>query len=159
MQLVFSSRLFNYLHSRRTKIWTIPDPNISQAGCFAIIMAYSNEHTNYIAYRDPEALGQARIGHLNIEEKTIIPLSFLSGTALTSLYQVIEVGEKGIKAAGEAIPVESVTILPPISGRDILCVGKNYSEHAKEFNSSGFDSSDKVDIRELASQMNISYLG
>lgn len=33
-----------------------------------------------------------------------------------------------------------------IGGRDILCVGKNYSEHAKEFNKSGFDSSDKVDI-------------
>ncbi|KUL92317.1 hypothetical protein ZTR_02363 [Talaromyces verruculosus] len=34
---------------------------------------------------------------------------------------------------------------PPISGRDILAVGKNYVEHAKEFNSSGFDASDKTD--------------
>lgn len=37
-----------------------------------------------------------------------------------------------------------MNILPPISGRDILAVGKNYSEHAKEFHASGYDSSDKV---------------
>lgn len=34
--------------------------------------------------------------------------------------------------------------LPPITGRDILAVGKNYLDHANEFNSSGYDSSDKV---------------
>ena len=39
-----------------------------------------------------------------------------------------------------------MNILPPVSGRDILAVGKNYSEHAKEFNASGYDSSDKVDM-------------
>ena len=32
-----------------------------------------------------------------------------------------------------------------MSGRDILCVGKNYSAHAKAFNKSGYDSSDKVE--------------
>lgn len=42
--------------------------------------------------------------------------------------------------------VYSLNILPPISGRDILAVGKNYSEHAKEFNASGYDASDKVDM-------------
>jgi len=42
--------------------------------------------------------------------------------------------------------LNSVNILPPISGRDVLAVGKNYSEHAKEFNASGYDSSDKVDM-------------
>lgn len=39
-----------------------------------------------------------------------------------------------------------MNILPPIYGRDVLAVGKNYSEHAKEFNASGYDSSDKVDM-------------
>jgi 2-keto-4-pentenoate hydratase/2-oxohepta-3-ene-1,7-dioic acid hydratase in catechol pathway len=28
----------------------------------------------------------------------------------------------------------------------VLAVGKNYTEHAKEFNASGYDSSDKVDM-------------
>lgn len=103
-------------------------------------MAYSNEYTNYIAYRDPQFLNQSRIGHLNIEDGMIIPLGFLSGTPLTSLYEVIEVGEAGIKAAGEAIPMGAVKVLAPIGGRDVLCVGKNYGEHAKEFNSSGLTS-------------------
>ncbi|KIX07652.1 uncharacterized protein Z518_02305 [Rhinocladiella mackenziei CBS 650.93] len=36
----------------------------------------------------------------------------------------------------------SVEILPPLSGRDIIAVGKNYMEHANEFHASGYDSSD-----------------
>ncbi len=102
-------------------------------------------YTNYVAYRDPKALGQPRIGHLDIKQSTIQPLSFASGAPLTDLYQVIEVGETNIKPAGELLEQSSVHLLPPISGRDILAVGKNYFEHAIEFNTSGFDSSDKVD--------------
>ncbi|KAJ9401028.1 hypothetical protein DTO282F9_1976 [Paecilomyces variotii] len=99
--------------------------------------------TNYIAF---VGSGNApRIGHLNVAENTIQPLSFASGTPLRDLYQVIEAGEENITAIGEPLPADSVKLLPPISGRDILAVGKNYAEHAKEFNSSGYDSSDKVD--------------
>lgn len=97
-------------------------------------------YTNYIAYRDPNALGQERIGHLDLEKSTVQPLSFESGTPLSNLYQVIEIGESHIKPTGEAVALHSVELLAPISGRDILAVGKNYSEHAKEFNSSGYDS-------------------
>jgi 2-keto-4-pentenoate hydratase/2-oxohepta-3-ene-1,7-dioic acid hydratase in catechol pathway len=61
------------------------------------------------------------------------------------LYQVIEIDESQIKPDGGPISLNSVKILPPISGRDILAVGKNYFEHAIEFNTSGYDSSDKVD--------------
>lgn len=46
----------------------------------------------------------------------------------------------------KSTPIEQVEIRSPIRGRDILAVGKNYIDHAKEFNSSGYDSSDKVDI-------------
>ncbi|KAH7355452.1 fumarylacetoacetate hydrolase-like protein [Rhexocercosporidium sp. MPI-PUGE-AT-0058] len=101
--------------------------------------------TNYVAYRDSKALLQSLIGHLNIEKSTIQPLSFSSGAPLTNLYQVIEIGEENIKPTGEVIQLSSVQILPPISGRDILAVGKNYFEHAIEFNTSGYDSSDKAD--------------
>lgn len=101
-------------------------------------------YTNYVAYRNSK--GQSLIGHLNLENSTIQPLSLESGAPVTDLYQVIEVGEKGIKPAGEQFALSSVELLAPINGRDILAVGKNYSEHAKEFNSSGYDSSDKVDI-------------
>lgn len=100
--------------------------------------------TNYVAYLEPNS--GPRIGHLDFKTSTITPLSFKSGTPLTDLYQVITVGEQGIKAScTESIPLSSVKHLPPISGRDVLAVGKNYVEHAKEFNSSGYDASDKTD--------------
>ncbi|KAI0874366.1 hypothetical protein GGS24DRAFT_348579 [Hypoxylon argillaceum] len=101
--------------------------------------------TNYIAYVNPET-GFDQIGHFDIESKVIQPLSFLSGTPVKNLYQVIEAGSPDKLVAAESpIPADSVKILPTISGRDVLAVGKNYMEHAKEFNSSGYDSSDKVD--------------
>ncbi|GAB7352298.1 hypothetical protein MBLNU459_g2752t1 [Dothideomycetes sp. NU459] len=104
----------------------------------------SNGLTNYVAYEDPHS-GSPRIGHYDTAKDTIQPLAFLSGTPLSDLYQVIQVGEAGIMASGKLLQALSTRILAPINGRDILCVGKNYAEHAKEFNSSGFDSSDKVD--------------
>ncbi|CAN9478474.1 unnamed protein product [Alternaria alternata] len=100
--------------------------------------------TNYVSYRDTRT-GRSRVGHYDFNDKTIRPLAFASGTLLSDLYQVIEVGELNIVAAGKPLPASSVKILPPFPSRDVLCVGKNYAEHAKEFNSSGFDSSDKVD--------------
>ncbi|KAJ8128161.1 hypothetical protein O1611_g5474 [Lasiodiplodia mahajangana] len=101
--------------------------------------------TNYIAYKSPETSFD-QIGHLDIERNTIQPLSFLSGTPVKNLYQVIEAGSPDkLVAAGSPISADSAKILPIISGRDVLAVGKNYIEHAKEFNSSGYDSSDKVD--------------
>ncbi|KAF2097040.1 fumarylacetoacetate hydrolase-like protein [Rhizodiscina lignyota] len=105
--------------------------------------SHTEQLSNYVAFVDPE--GDERIGHLNLDEKTIQPLSFVSGTPIKNLYQVIEAGPSNIAAAGDPIQSSSVKVLPPISGRDVLAVGKNYMEHAKEFNSSGYDSSDKVD--------------
>lgn len=109
----------------------------------------SGNLTNFVTYL-PSPASQTRVGHLDLLTLNITPLSFPSGTYLTSLYQVIDAG-KGINFIpssrfGELIPLSSVTVLPPLPGRDVLAVGKNYSEHAREFNSSGYDSSDKVDI-------------
>jgi len=44
---------------------------------------------------------------------------------------------------GEAIALSSVKLKAPVPLplRNIMCVGKNYHEHAKEFSASGFDSS------------------
>ncbi|KAB2101175.1 hypothetical protein AG0111_0g10617 [Alternaria gaisen] len=100
--------------------------------------------TNFMSYRDTRT-GRSRVGHYDFEDKTVQPLAFASGTLLSDLYQVIEVGELNVVASGKPLPASSVKTLPPFSSRDVLCVGKNYAEHAKEFNSSGFDSSDKVD--------------
>ncbi|KAK4932278.1 hypothetical protein LTR66_015980 [Elasticomyces elasticus] len=103
-----------------------------------------NTLTNYVAYLEPNS--GPRIGHLDFESSTVTSLSFKSGTPLSDLYQVITVGEQGITASGaQSFPLSSVKHLPPISGRDVLAVGKNYVEHAREFNSSGYDASDKAD--------------
>ncbi|WYZ41085.1 hypothetical protein EsH8_IV_001426 [Colletotrichum jinshuiense] len=103
-----------------------------------------DSHTPYAAFIDPIS-GHARMGLYDLNCKTIQPLSFLSGTPVLDLYQVIEAGASNIVSNGDPIPAQQVKILAPIQGRDILAVGKNYMEHAKEFNSSGYDSSDRVD--------------
>ncbi|KAJ0333080.1 hypothetical protein COL922a_011085 [Colletotrichum nupharicola] len=105
----------------------------------------SSHLTNYIAFSRQDG-STPQIGHLDHAQQTIQPLAFLSGTPVENLYQVIEVGTQNITASIEPpIPLKDVKVLPPISGRDVLAVGKNYMEHAKEFNSSGYDSSDKAD--------------
>lgn len=102
--------------------------------------------TNYVSFRDIQT-GRNRVGHYDFSNQSIQPLTFISGTPLDNLYQVIEIGERNIIPSGKPLHISStsIKILPPFSRRDVLCVGKNYAEHAKEFNSSGFDSSDKVD--------------
>jgi 2-keto-4-pentenoate hydratase/2-oxohepta-3-ene-1,7-dioic acid hydratase in catechol pathway len=110
----------------------------------AVSTARQMSLTNYIAYHDPRT-ERNRVGHYDSVKETVEPLSLLSGTYIDNLYQVIEVGESDIISSGDPVSIANVKILPPLAGRDVLCVGKNYAEHAKEFNSSGFDSSDKVD--------------
>jgi len=102
--------------------------------------------TNYVAYIPVEGGGRSRIGHLDLDASTITPLAYPSGAPLSTLYEVVEAQGVSFVPSGDPIPLSSVQLLPPISGRDVLAVGKNYSEHAKEFNASGYDSSDKVDI-------------
>jgi 2-keto-4-pentenoate hydratase/2-oxohepta-3-ene-1,7-dioic acid hydratase in catechol pathway len=98
----------------------------------------------YAAYVHPDT-GLPRIGDYDLAKGTIQPLSFISGTPVTDLYEVIAAGASNIIADGETLSAKGVKLLPTISGRDILAVGKNYMEHAKEFNTSGYDSSDKTD--------------
>ncbi|OQV06972.1 hypothetical protein CLAIMM_11468 [Cladophialophora immunda] len=97
--------------------------------------------TNYVAYQGSDQ--QTRIGHLDLDSQEITPLTMASGALIESLYELIELKQDPV-VAGSPFPLSSVTLLPPISGRDILCVGKNYVAHSEEFHKSGFDSSDKV---------------
>ncbi|KAL4977276.1 hypothetical protein BDW66DRAFT_150367 [Aspergillus desertorum] len=88
---------------------------------------------DYCAYTDP-VTGEDSIDHLDQQSSQIQPLSFTSDTRFTNLYQVIEASEASIiNARAELLPASSVKLLPTISGRDILAVGKNYVEHAREF--------------------------
>lgn len=60
----------------------------------------------------------------------------------------IEAGDSALATArdalnGKGMPLSRVKLLAPIPRprRNILCVGKNYREHASEFQNSGFDAS------------------
>lgn len=97
---------------------------------------------NFVAYEDDQ--GKARIGNLDLDESKVTPTAMTSGAPIHNLYQVIELDNEVVPAR-EPIALDSVKLLPPISGRDVLCVGKNYAAHAKEFNKSGYDASDKID--------------
>lgn len=46
-----------------------------------------------------------------------------------------------LRPAGDPMPLESVTIEAPLPNppRNLFCVGKNYSEHAREFSGSGYE--------------------
>jgi 2-keto-4-pentenoate hydratase/2-oxohepta-3-ene-1,7-dioic acid hydratase in catechol pathway len=49
-----------------------------------------------------------------------------------------------VVATGPRVPLYSVKLLAPIRPRNnVMCVGKNYYDHAKEFADSGFDASAK----------------
>jgi 2-keto-4-pentenoate hydratase/2-oxohepta-3-ene-1,7-dioic acid hydratase in catechol pathway/pimeloyl-ACP methyl ester carboxylesterase len=99
---------------------------------------------NFITYKNQE--GHARVGHYDQDTSLIQPLALASGAPVENLYQVIEVGaDTLIPDGGPQLRLDLLTLLPPLTGRDVLCVGKNYAEHAKEFNRSGYDASDKVD--------------
>jgi 2-keto-4-pentenoate hydratase/2-oxohepta-3-ene-1,7-dioic acid hydratase in catechol pathway len=91
---------------------------------------------NYAAFIPPGE-EKPRIGHYDLETQEITALTFKSGTPLSNLYEVIEVGEKGVSTTETVFKASEVKLLAPISGRDVLAVGKNYVDHAKEFNASG----------------------
>ncbi|KAI1615973.1 putative fumarylacetoacetate hydrolase [Exophiala viscosa] len=98
---------------------------------------------NFISYALKDGTKRTRVGHLRQEDDMIRELSFASGTPVERLEQILGIPLAEITSSEEVIPKSSVQILPPITGRDVLAVGKNYMDHAHEFNSSGYDSSDK----------------
>lgn len=112
-----------------------------------------SQYSNYITYLDNQ--GRSRVGHLDLTSKMVTPLVMLSGAPITSLYQIIEL-DNAVAAYGDSFPLSSVKVQAPIDDRDILAVGKNYVDHAVEFNRSGYDSSDKTDQRKSIFQFPIS---
>lgn len=97
----------------------------------------------FISFRKDD---QVSIGGLVPNKETVVDLTEKGLPAdLTSL---IEMGEEGLNMAeiaiqeGLQIPMKEIEILAPFPRpqRNVMCVGKNYYEHSKEFENSGFDS-------------------
>src|SRR5690348_7487503 len=91
----------------------------------------------------------ARIGIHDAESNTIVDVT--AGSRLPKdMTAFVALGKNGIQRARRALkssearlPMESVKVLAPFPrpARNILCVGKNYHDHAREFHASGFDAS------------------
>ncbi len=98
-----------------------------------------------------------RIGVHDPASGTIVDLS--AGTRLPrQMTGFIALGKNGLARARRAvrsgdgrIPAGSVKLLAPIPrpAKNILCVGKNYHDHAQEFHSSGVDASGKEVVPEV----------
>jgi 2-keto-4-pentenoate hydratase/2-oxohepta-3-ene-1,7-dioic acid hydratase in catechol pathway len=92
--------------------------------------------------------GPARAGIWHRQADTIVDLSKAVPNGPSDVQGWIErdVADGALRrvaADAPAIPAKSVRLHAPIPvpRRNILCVGKNYHEHAKEFHDSGFDAS------------------
>jgi len=88
--------------------------------------------------------GGARVGLLDAETGEISPAEDASGRPIADLLAVIAANAAGVrKASGRPLKPSDAKVLAPIPrpARNIICVGKNYHEHAHEFAKSGFDSS------------------
>ncbi|WVR04154.1 hypothetical protein IAU60_001153 [Kwoniella sp. DSM 27419] len=98
----------------------------------------------YVSYR---SRGNPRpiVGVLDPSSTTVTPLRFPDNSPVRSLHHLIEEWDKCWEHLIPGTPVENVSdviILAPLRGRDVICVGKNYKEHAEEFHNSGYDKSD-----------------
>ncbi|MDA0653032.1 MAG: fumarylacetoacetate hydrolase family protein [Proteobacteria bacterium] len=94
--------------------------------------------------------GAARIGIVDSETNTVIDLSIAAPKLPTDMTAFIEAGDRALAAAAKAVQTRKkearlllsrVRLSAPIPTprRNVLCVGKNYYDHAKEFDDSGFN--------------------
>jgi 2-keto-4-pentenoate hydratase/2-oxohepta-3-ene-1,7-dioic acid hydratase in catechol pathway len=101
--------------------------------------------------------GGARIGVHDAASGTIVDLA--ASTRLPrEMTAFVALGKKGLQRARRAVksgegrlPCASVTLLAPFPrpAKNILCVGKNYHDHAREFQASGVDATGREDIPEV----------
>ena len=93
--------------------------------------------------------GAVGVGAAQPAEGAILPLSTGANALPEDINELIAMGDAGLEAAAKvargasgAIPLAQAKLLAPVPRprRNIICVGKNYREHALEFAGSGYDS-------------------
>jgi 2-keto-4-pentenoate hydratase/2-oxohepta-3-ene-1,7-dioic acid hydratase in catechol pathway len=89
-----------------------------------------------------------RFATVDYKGKIFVGLVDKAGESVTALEGVTEMNDLfhtpgKVDASGEKIALSAVKLKAPVPLplRNIMCVGKNYIEHAREFTASGFDSS------------------
>ncbi|WWD16905.1 hypothetical protein CI109_101337 [Kwoniella shandongensis] len=98
----------------------------------------------FMSYRSA-AYPKGIVGLVDLLEQQVTPLRFPDNTPVRSMHHLIEEWDGTHRSLLHGAPVErieDVEVLAPLRGRDVICVGKNYKEHAVEFHNSGYDKSD-----------------
>ena len=100
-----------------------------------------------VTYRPKTASSGSSIGVLDGDD--VVPLAH-DPELPTAMVEFVALGDEGlararaVMASGPRLPLGFVRLLAPIRPRNnVMCVGKNYYDHAKEFADSGFDASAK----------------
>jgi 2-keto-4-pentenoate hydratase/2-oxohepta-3-ene-1,7-dioic acid hydratase in catechol pathway len=80
------------------------------------------------------------------DANSVWPIEAMLGRPVASLTEILaelDTIKSRLKPTGPGLPPSAVKIEAPIPrpARNVMCVGKNYHEHAKEFTKSGYDSS------------------
>ncbi len=94
--------------------------------------------------------GTATLGVVEANGQKIVDLSIAAPDLPQDMNSLIELGDEGLKMAAVSceqaddsarLILADLELLAPISNprRDVMCVGRNYHEHAQEFHDSGFD--------------------
>lgn len=85
--------------------------------------------------------GERRVGLVDEARQTISPFDLPESEAQAGVLALID--RQALPRVLSPMPLTEAVLEAPIPRprRNIYCVGKNYHEHAKEFASSGFDSS------------------
>lgn len=90
---------------------------------------------------------QPGVGLVSADLKEIRPIELQAHQRALGALPLVEAMARGepLPASGAAMPLDQVRLTAPLprARRNIFCVGKNYHAHAKEFATSGFDSSAK----------------
>ena len=100
--------------------------------------------------------GRLRIGAITEDGSEVVDFSIAAPRLPADMSSFIESGDKALAAAAKAmttrkkdarVPYKRAKIVAPIPAprRNIICVGKNYYEHAKEFDASGFNATAGAD--------------
>jgi len=82
--------------------------------------------------------GSERVGLVDEAEKRVHPIDVADMVDLIARFDELR---PAIKAGSDGLGLDAVRLLAPIPRpmRNVICVGKNYRAHAKEFAQSGFE--------------------
>jgi 2-keto-4-pentenoate hydratase/2-oxohepta-3-ene-1,7-dioic acid hydratase in catechol pathway len=89
--------------------------------------------------------GRTSLGLVDRAHETVTVIADPASTApdaMIALFDQLQNGDQP-QTVGPSLALSTVHLLPPIAQprKNVLCIGKNYLAHAREFAASGFDSS------------------